>query len=136
MKRTFRGAAIMSGLVEKRHRGSEKTGKQVTVSTDLVYDVLRRHEPDHILLQATWADAASTLLDLRRLGDMLSRVRGRIVHKRLTRISPLAVPVMLEIGKERVEGEAREEILRLEASELVREAMGDDGDGEASRGGR
>ena len=126
MKRTFRGAAIISGLIEKRHRGAEKTGRQMTVSTDLVYDVLRRHEPDHILLRATWADAASTLLDLRRLGEMLSRVRGRIVHKRLDRISPLAVPVMLEIGKERVDGEAREEILRMEASELVREAMGDE----------
>jgi ATP-dependent Lhr-like helicase len=126
MKRTFRGAAIISGLIEKRHRGAEKTGRQMTVSTDLVYDVLRRHEPDHILLKATWADAASTLLDLRRLGEMLSRVRGRIVHKRLDRISPLAVPVMLEIGKERVDGEAREEILRMEASELVNEAMGDE----------
>ena len=64
LKRTFRNCALISGLIEKRHPGKEKTGRQVTVSTDLIYDVLRSHEPDHILLQATRADAATGLLDI------------------------------------------------------------------------
>ncbi len=85
--------------------------------------MLRRHEPDHILLQATWADAATGLLDVARLGDMLSRIDGRIIHKNLNRISPLAVPIMMEIGRESVGSEAREDILREAADELVREAM-------------
>jgi ATP-dependent Lhr-like helicase len=126
LKRMFRNVALISGLVEKRHPGKEKTGRQVTISTDLVYDVLRKHEPDHILMRATWADAATGLLDIGRLGDMLSRIRGKIVHKGLDRISPLAVPVMLEIGKEAVKGEAQEDVLREAAEDLVREAMGDD----------
>ena len=100
-------------------------GRQITVSADLIYDVLRAHEPDHILLQATRADAAVGLLDVRRLGEMLSRVRGRIVHKRLDRISPLAVPIMLEIGKEPVSGEANESLLAEAASDLVADAMGE-----------
>ncbi|MGD9740817.1 MAG: ligase-associated DNA damage response DEXH box helicase [Bauldia sp.] len=123
LKRTFRNVAIISGLIDRRHPGAEKSGRQVTVSTDLVYDVLRRHEPDHVLLQATWTDAASGLLDIRRLSDMLSRVEGRIIHKRLDRISPLAVPIMMEIGKEAVPGEAREDVLKHAAEDLVREAM-------------
>ena len=98
LKRTFRACAQISGLIEKRYPGQEKSGRQVTVSADLIYDVLRTHEPDHILLQATRADAASGLLDVRRLADMLSRIKGRIVHKDLDRISPLAVPIMLEVG--------------------------------------
>jgi hypothetical protein len=122
-----RYVALISGLIDRRHPGEEKTGRQVTVSTDLIYDVLRKHEPDHILLQATWADAAAGLLDVVRLGAMLSRIKGRIMHKPLARISPLAVPVMLEIGKERVEGEAREDILREAAADLIRDAMGDGG---------
>ncbi len=108
LKRTFRTCALIAGLVEKNHPGQEKSGRQVTVSTDLVYDVLRRHEPDHILLRATWADASHGLLDLSRLSDMLTRVEGRLVHQRLGRISPLAVPIMLEIGRERVAGEGEE----------------------------
>ncbi|MGB3833901.1 MAG: ligase-associated DNA damage response DEXH box helicase [Mesorhizobium sp.] len=123
LKRMFRTCAVIAGLIEKRFPGQEKTGRQVTVSADLIYDVLRSHEPDHILLQATRADAAAGLLDVGRLADMLSRIRGRIVHKRLQQISPLAVPVMLEIGKESVNGGANESLL-MEAADLVEEAMG------------
>ena len=68
--------------------------------------MLRKHQPDHMLLRAARADAATGLLDIRRLGEMLSRIRGRIVHKALDHVSPLAVPVMLEIGRETVYGEA------------------------------
>ncbi|BCP51693.1 DNA ligase-associated DEXH box helicase [Kaistia sp. 32K] len=125
LKRTFRSCALISGLIERRHPGREKTGRQVTISTDLIYDVLRSHEPDHILLQATWADAATGLLDVRRLSDMLARVKDHIRHQPLDRISPLAVPVMLDIGKEPVGGEANEAILRENADDLVREAMGE-----------
>ncbi len=124
MKRTFRNCAIIAGLIERRFPGKEKTARQMTISTDLVYDVLRRHEPDHILLRAARDDAMSGLLDLQRLAQMLSRIEGRIVHKDLERISPLAVPVMLEIGREPVYGEAREQVLVEAAEDLVREAMG------------
>nr|WP_174813397.1 ligase-associated DNA damage response DEXH box helicase [Ochrobactrum sp. MC-1LL] len=123
LKRTFRNCAVISGLIERRHPGQEKTGRQVTVSTDLIYDVLRTHEPDHILLQATRADAATGLLDIKRLGDMLARVKGHMLHKPLDRISPLALPVMLEIGRERVAGEGDEILLEEAADDLIREAM-------------
>ncbi len=123
LKRMFRNCAVIAGLIEKRFPGQEKSGRQVTVSADLIYDVLRSHEPDHILLQATRTDAASGLLDVRRLAEMLSRIRGRIVHKSLDHISPLAVPVMLEIGKEPVNGGANETLL-MEAADLIEEAMG------------
>ncbi|WP_052183166.1 ligase-associated DNA damage response DEXH box helicase [Rhizobium sp. YS-1r] len=122
LKRTFRNCAVISGLIERRHPGKEKTGRQVTVSTDLIYDVLRTHEPDHVLLEATRRDAASGLLDLGRLGDMLKRIRGHITHRDLDRVSPLAIPIMLEIGKEPVPGEAQDAVLKEAAEELIAEA--------------
>lgn len=125
MKRSFRNCALISGLVERRFPGMEKTGRQVTISTDLLYDVLRKHQPDHLLLRAARADAASGLLDIKRLGKMLSRIKGRIVHKSLERVSPLAVPVMLEIGRETVYGEAADALLSEAAEDLVREATED-----------
>jgi ATP-dependent Lhr-like helicase len=123
MKRTFRSCAIIAGLIERRFPGEEKSRRQLTISTDLVYDVLRRHQGDHILLRAARADAASGLLDIKRLGEMLSRIRGRIVHKPLDHVSPLSVPVLLEIGRETVYGEAAEWVLAEAADELVKEAM-------------
>ncbi|ESR26413.1 ligase-associated DNA damage response DEXH box helicase [Lutibaculum baratangense] len=135
LKRTFRNCAVISGMIERRSPGKEKSGRQVTVSSDLVYDVLREHEPDHILLQATREDAATGLLDIRRLGDMLKRIRGRIRHMDLDRVSPLAVPVMLEIGRERVGGDAEEGLLADAAEDLIEEAMGAGYGGSGARGG-
>ncbi|WP_416899972.1 MAG: ligase-associated DNA damage response DEXH box helicase [Minwuia sp.] len=122
MKRTFRNVATIAGLIERRFPGQEKSGRQMTISSDLIYDVLREHEPDHVLLQATWADAATGLLDVRRLADMLVRVAGHITVKRLDRVSPLAVPVMLEIGKEPVYGAAMEDLVAEVADDLIAEA--------------
>jgi ATP-dependent helicase Lhr and Lhr-like helicase len=124
MKRTFRLNAVISGLIERRHPGKVKGGRQVTISSDLIYDVLRKHDPGHILLEAAWADAATGLLDIGRLGDFLQRIKGRIRYKALDRVTPLAVPVLLEIGRELVYGSGTtEDILRAAADDLVREAM-------------
>jgi ATP-dependent helicase Lhr and Lhr-like helicase len=123
MKRTFRTCAIIAGLIERRFAGEEKSRRQLTISTDLVYDVLRKHQPDHLLLRAARADAATGLLDVRRLGEMLWRIKGRIVHKALDHVSPLSVPVLLEIGRETVYGEASDAILAEAADELIKEAM-------------
>jgi ATP-dependent Lhr-like helicase len=122
-KRTFKNCAVIAGLIERRSPLKEKTGRQVTFSTDLIYDVLREHEPDHILLRATYQDAATGLLDVARLGDMLARVKGRIVARHLDRVSPLAVPALLEISKEMVAGEAAEEALRETEESLIADAM-------------
>src|SRR5437764_3400708 len=124
MKRTFRNCAIIAGLIERRYPGEEKSRRQMTISTDLVYDVLRKHQPDHLLLRAAYADAASGLLDVRRVSEMLSRVKGRITHNPLDHVSPLAVPVMLEIGREMVYGEASDALLAEAEAELIKEAMG------------
>ncbi|MCZ6604970.1 MAG: ligase-associated DNA damage response DEXH box helicase, partial [Alphaproteobacteria bacterium] len=117
LKRTFRNIAVIAGLIERRHPGQEKTRRQVTFNADLIYDVLRAHEPNHVLLRATRADAATGLTDIRRLADMLARVRGKIRHRRLERVSPLAVPVLLEIGKEAVYGTAIDDLLAEKAAE-------------------
>ena len=136
MKRTFRNCALISGLIPRRFTGEEKSRRQVLFSTDLVYDVLRKHQADHVLLRGARADAATGLLDLKRLGDMLSRIQGRITHRELDHVSPLAVPVMLEIGRESVYGEAADELLAEAADELVKEAMGIERDGSRAIFGR
>ena len=124
MKRAFRQCALISGLIERRARGHEKSGRQVTFSSDLIYDVLRRHQPDHLLLRCARADAATGLLDIGRLGDLLSRIKGRIRVLNLPKLSPFAVPILVEIGRERVPGQAQEMIIEAAALDaLVEEAM-------------
>jgi ATP-dependent Lhr-like helicase len=124
LRRTFRHVAVIAGLIERNHPGAEKNRRQVTVSSDLIYDVLRRHQPDHILLRATRADAAGHLTDLSRVSLMLARAHAGLVVRRLDRVSPLAVPVLLDIGRESVRTAADEDALLLETEALVAEATG------------
>ena len=123
LRRAFREVAVIGGLVERQHPGARKSGRQVTFSTDLIYDVLRKHEPGHILLEAAWADARSRMTDIARLADVLDRAGQQLVHERLERVSPLAVPVMVMIGREAVPQGAVDEALLIEAEGLAAAAM-------------
>jgi ATP-dependent Lhr-like helicase len=121
LRRTFRSIATIAGLLEKNHPGVEKNRRQMTVNSDLIYDVLRKHDPEHILLRATRAEAATGLTDVGRLATLLKRVQGHVVHRRLDRVSPLAVPALIEEGREWVAG-GTEDAMLAEAAALVNDA--------------
>ena len=123
LRRAFREVAVISGLVERQHPGRRKSGKQVTFSTDLIYDVLRKYEPDHVLIEAAWADARARMTDVGRLGNLLDSAAERLVHVELDRVSPLAVPVMVMIGRESLPQGAVDDELLLEAEALAGAAM-------------
>lgn len=123
LKRAFRDVAVISGLIERQHPGKRKTGRQVTFSTDLIYDVLRKYEPGHMLLKAAWADARARMTDVGRLGDLIDRAGATMLHVPLDRVSPLAVPVLIIIGREQVAQAAAEDALLIEAEALVAQAM-------------
>lgn len=123
MKATFAKCAVIAGMIERNRPGAErKTGRQVSFSTDLIYEVLKQYEPDHILMQAAFADAGEGYLDLKRLGALLARIKGRIIHRDLDHVSPFAAPVMLEVGRVPIQGAAEEAILE-DAARLIDEAM-------------
>ena len=123
LKRAFREVAVIGGLVERQQPGKRKTGKQVTFSTDLIYDVLRRYEPEHLLLKAAWADARTKMTDVGRLADLLDRAAGTMLHVPLDRVSPLAVPVLVMVGRESVPQGLADDALLIEAEALAVEAM-------------
>ncbi len=123
LKRAFREVAVIGGLVERQHPGKRKTGRQVTFSTDLIYDVLRQYEPGHVLLQAAWADARARMTDVGRLAHLLDRAADTMVHVDLPRVTPLAVPVLTLIGREKVATGSADDSLLIEAEALAAEAM-------------
>ena len=126
LRRAFREVAVISGLVERQLPGSRKTGRQVTFSTDLIYDVLRKYEPGHLLIEAAWADARSRLTDVERVADVLERAAREVDHVVLERISPLSVPVLSMIGRERLPADAAEDEILAEAESLAAAAMRSD----------
>ncbi|HET7710123.1 MAG TPA: ligase-associated DNA damage response DEXH box helicase [Sphingomicrobium sp.] len=124
LKNAFREVAVIGGLVERRHPGKRKSGRQVSFSTDLIYDVLRKYEPGHLLLRAAWDDARARMTELGRLVRLVDRASSTLVHVEAERITPMAVPLMVIIGREATPqgGEADETLLR-QAEVLAQEAM-------------
>lgn len=123
MKRLFRDAAVISGMIERRHPGSTKTGRQVLISTDLIYDVLMKYEPDHILIRAAYEDARHGLIDADRIKDFLTKNSDRITHRDLDKISPMAVPTILQVSRETLSRKDRDEFIFEDIEEqILREA--------------
>jgi len=123
LKRAFREVAVIGGLVERHHPGKRKSGRQVTFSTDLIYDVLRRYEPDHLLLRAAWNDARERMTDVGRLARLLDRAQGTMIHVELDRVSPMAVPVLVIVGRERTATGTTDDAMLIEAESLAAIAM-------------
>ena len=123
LKRAFREVAVIGGLVERHHPGKKKSGKQVTFSTDLIYDVLRKYEPGHLLLTAAWDDARARMTELGRLARLVDRAAATMVHVAASRVTPLAVPLMVVIGRESLPPGMADEALLIEAEALAEEAM-------------
>ena len=111
LKKNFRDAAIISGLIERSIPGQKKTGKQVLFNSDLIFNVLKKHEPKHLLLEVAREDSYRGLIDLDRLSEFLKRIEKNIAHQKLDRISPLAVPLILEINRQTIDKSEMEEYL-------------------------
>ena len=122
MKRTFRTAAVIAGLIERNHPGKRKTGRQATFSSDILYDTLRKYDPGHLMLRITREEAARGLVDFGRIEVLLARIQSRIVNVRAPHVTPLAAPVLLELGKVPIKGMAQETALEEEAERMMREA--------------
>ncbi|OAN74040.1 DNA ligase-associated DEXH box helicase [Sulfitobacter sp. EhC04] len=119
MKRTFRASATIAGLIERNSPSARKSGRQATFSSDILYDTLMRYDPDHLMLQITREEALRGLVDFGRIEEMLARIGGRIDHRRLSRVTPLAAPLFLEMGRVPVKAEAEERLLAEEAARLM-----------------
>lgn len=122
MKRTFRVAATVAGLIDRNTRQGRKSGRQATFSSDILYDTLAKYDPDHLMLRITREEAMRGLVDFGRIEDMLKRTHGRVDHIPLDRVTPLAAPLFLEPGRIPVFGEGREKMLQDATAALMTDA--------------
>ncbi|MGF1658655.1 MAG: ligase-associated DNA damage response DEXH box helicase [Rubrimonas sp.] len=118
MKRAFRQVAIVAGLIERRLPGLAKSGRQATFSSDILHDTLRRYDPGHLMLEVTRREAMGGLVDFGRIEALLARIDGRIRHVRAGRVTPLAAPLVMEMGRERVGGSAEARLIEEEIAAM------------------
>ncbi|MEO0681290.1 MAG: ligase-associated DNA damage response DEXH box helicase [Pseudomonadota bacterium] len=122
MKRTFRAAAVVAGLIERNMPGQRKTGRQATFSSDILYDTLRKYDPGHLMMEITRQEAMRGLVDFDRIEEMCARAAGRVQHVRAAFVTPLAAPLLLEQGRVPIKGAGEERMLAEQAEALMAEA--------------
>lgn len=122
MKRSFKSAAVIAGLIDRNAPGTRKTGRQATFSSDILYDTLLKYDPDHVMMQITREEAMRGLVDFNRIEEMLTRIHGKVTHLRLDRLSPLSAPLFLEVGVVPIKGEGIEKMIQDEAAALLAKA--------------
>ncbi|MEP1200591.1 ligase-associated DNA damage response DEXH box helicase [Tateyamaria sp.] len=122
MKRTFRASATIAGLIERNLPSARKTGRQATFSSDILYDTLAKYDPDHLMLDITRQEALRGLVDFGRIEEMCARIGDRIDLIEHDRVTPLAAPLFLEVGRVPIKGLAEEKLLAEEAERLMNTA--------------
>lgn len=122
MKRAFRNAAIIAGLIDRNFPGKRSSGRQATFSSDILYDTLHRYDPDHLMLRITEEEAMRGHIDFGRVELLLETVGDRIDQIALDRVSPLAAPLFLEMGKVPIKGRAESRLIQEEAARLMSDA--------------
>lgn len=122
MKRTFRASATIAGLIQRSMQGQRKSGRQATFSSDILYDTLLKYDPDHLMMRVTRTEAMRGMIDFSRLREMINQIEERFVHMNLDHITPLAAPLLLEMGKVPIKGDAQERMLAQETERMMRVA--------------
>jgi ATP-dependent Lhr-like helicase len=64
LKYHFRNAAQTGLMVYRNYFGEQKSVRKLQWSSEVIYNVLRQYEPDHILLREARRDAIHTYLDI------------------------------------------------------------------------
>ncbi|MBC8065524.1 MAG: ligase-associated DNA damage response DEXH box helicase, partial [Chlorobia bacterium] len=96
-RRQFREVARIAGLVFQGYPGAAKSAKQFQASSGLYYDVLRRYDPENMLLHQAEKEVLEKQLESSRMAQVLRRLqKARVVITEPTRPTPLAFPILVD----------------------------------------
>jgi ATP-dependent Lhr-like helicase len=122
-RRQFREIARVAGLIFQGYPGVNKSVKQVQASSELLYDVFARYDPDNLLLFQAHREVLERQLEQSRLGRALERIAaGRVTVVDVERPTPLAFPLLVDRAREQVSSEKLADRIRRMVAPLERAA--------------
>ena len=96
-QRQFREIAQIAGLVFTGFPGAPKTGRQMQISSSLLYEVFKKHEPSNLLIKQSLDEVLSNSLESGRIRKTLHRLQNmKLEWITLESPSPLAFPLIVE----------------------------------------
>ncbi|MDQ3137574.1 MAG: ligase-associated DNA damage response DEXH box helicase [Gemmatimonadota bacterium] len=122
-RRQFREIARVAGLIFQGYPGVSKSVKQVQASSELLYDVFARYDPDNLLLFQAHREVLERQLEHSRLGRALERIAsGRVLVVEVERPTPLAFPLLVDRAREQVTSEKLVDRIRRMVAPLEKAA--------------
>lgn len=101
VKWMFRGVSQTGLMVPRRVHGAERGARAMQFSSEIIFDVLRRHEPEHPLLGEAYAEVVLRFLDLPRAIAFLEQAAVLPWELRvLDRVSPFSFGIYVSKIKE------------------------------------
>jgi ATP-dependent Lhr-like helicase len=125
VKWQFSGVAQTGLMIPRNVPGGERTVRQVRWSTEILHQVLSKHEPDHPLLEAAVHEAKHTFLDLDRAVAFLHEAQGmewELVE--VPAVSPFAFGLYASKIRESLMMESPEEAIERLYQEMMRKLAG------------
>ena len=96
----------MAGLIFQGYPGVPRSVKQLQASSELLYDVFTRYDPDNLLVTQAHREVLERQLEQSRLGRALDRIAGgRATVVEVERPTPLAFPLLVDRAREQLTSE-------------------------------
>ncbi len=117
--RRFHENALVAGLIKRAPAGAVRSQRHLRISTRLLFEALRRYDPEHPLLLYARREMLERDLDLPGLSALLDRLRGaRLIVRHPARLTPLAFPLYAERLRAELDPREAERAIRLLAEQL------------------
>ena len=124
-RRQFREIARVAGLLFQGYPGMNKSVKQLQASSELLFDVFARYDPENLLLFQAHREVLERQLEQSRLAAALRRiVSGRVTVVDVQRPTPLAFPLLVDRAREQLTSEKLADRVRRMVAPLERAAEG------------
>ena len=121
-RRKFRDIAVISGLVFSGYPKKGIKMKHLQSSSQLLFDVFRDYEPDHLLFQQAFRETFEHQLEEGRLRLAMERIgQQEIVWKQCVQPTPFSFPIITDrLSRERLSSEPLEDRIRRMAAKLMK----------------
>jgi ATP-dependent Lhr-like helicase len=118
-RRQFREVARIAGMLHNGPPGRLRSQRQLQMSAGLLFDVLREHDPEHLLLAQAETEILENQLDYRRLQQTLRRLQTEtLVLRQPARLTPLSFPLWAERMRQHAGNESWESQVAAAAAAL------------------
>lgn len=120
-RRKFRDIARISGLIFQGFPGRQKKERHLQASSQLMFEVFREYEPEHLLFMQTFDEVMTFQLEESRMRKTLKKIsESKIIITRPEKATPFSFPIIVDRLREKMSSEKLEDRIKRMTIELTK----------------